>query len=76
MVRGGPRGEQQGIRPKDPEDRASLGAVALPKRDIGPLAAEHKCSLAAWVAVCPLLKNLGVIDDEAVLVPDSMKDQP
>src|SRR5947208_14447160 len=75
MVRGGRRRQQQGIRPKDFEDRAPLGAVALPKRDIGPLAAEHKRSLAARIRVCPLLKNLGVIDDEAVLVPDSMKDQ-
>src|SRR5579871_821294 len=75
MVRGGPRRKQQGIRPEDSEDRASLGAVALPERDFGPLAAEHKRSLAAWIAICPLLKHLGVIDDEAVLVPDSMKDQ-
>src|SRR5690348_11090471 len=75
MVRRGPRREQQGIRPKDFEDRAPLGAVALSERDIGPLSAEQKRSLAAWIAVCPLLKNLGVIDDEAVLVPDSMKDQ-
>src|SRR5215472_10444608 len=75
MVRGRPRRKQQGIRPEDFEDRAPLGAVALPKRDIEPLAAEHERGLAAWIAVRPLLKNLGVIDDEAVLVPDSMKDQ-
>src|SRR5690349_11251847 len=75
MVRGGRRRKQQGIRPKDSEDRAPLGAVALSEHDIGPLTAEHKRSLAARIAVCPLLKNLGVIDDEAVLVPDSMKDQ-
>jgi len=75
MVRGGRRRKQQGVRPKDLEDRAPLGAVALPERDIGPFAAEQERSLAAWIAVCPLLKNLGVIDDEAVLVPDSMKNQ-
>src|SRR5690242_9447951 len=75
MVRGGRRRKQQGVRPEDLEDRAPLGAVALPERDIGPLAAEQKRSLAAWIAVCPLLKNLGVIDDVAVLVPGSVKDQ-
>src|SRR6185437_4593662 len=75
MVRGGGRGEQQGIRPQDLEDRAPLDPVALPKRDVGPLATEQERGLAAWIAVRPLLKNLVVIDDEAVLVPDSVKDQ-
>src|SRR5581483_1844161 len=75
MVRGGSRRHEQGIRPEDSEDRAPLGAVALPERDIGALAAEHERSPAARITVCPLLKHLDVIDDEAVLVPDPVKDQ-
>ena len=51
MVRGGRRRKQQGIRPKDSEDRAPLGAVALPKRDIGPLSAEHKRKVLAEGAI-------------------------